>query len=91
MLYDRDFALHILTEGEGLKEWTMGAPLFTFKMQKEVRGSTPPFLNEGNGTGGPLFTFSMKEWTMGAPLFTFSMKEQARGSAHNLLKIWTSI
>ena len=61
----------------------MGAPLFTFKMQKEVRGSTPPFLNEGNGTGGPLFTFSMKEWTMGAPLFTFSMKETVKGSAHH--------
>ena len=55
--------------------------------EKAERGSTLHFLNEGNGTGVTLFTFSMKEWTMGAPLFTFSMKEQARGSAHNFLKI----
>ena len=85
ILYDRDFALHILTEGEGVKEWTMGAPLFTFSMKEKVEGSTLHFLNEENGTGVPLFTFSMKEWTMGAPLFTFSMKETAKGSAHHSL------
>ena len=70
-----------------MKEWTMGGPLFTFTMKGKARGSTLHFLNEGNGTGVPPFTFSMKEWTMGAPLFTFSMTEQARGSARHFLKI----
>ena len=64
-----------------MKEWTMGGPLFTFTMKGKARGSTLHFLNEGNGTGVPLFTFSMKEWRTGAPLFTFSMNETAKGSA----------
>ena len=47
---DGGFALHFLTDGEGeMKEWAMGAPLFTFTMKEKVRGSTLHFLNEGNG------------------------------------------
>ena len=64
-----------------MKEWTMGAPLFTFTMKEKVRGSTLHFLNEGNGKGVPPFIFSTKEWRTGAPLFTFSMNETAKGSA----------
>ena len=63
----------------------MRAPLFTFSMNEKARGSALHFLNEGNGKGVPLFTFSMKEWTIGAPLFTFSMKEKSRDSAHHFL------
>ena len=47
---DGGSALHFLSDGEGeAKEWTMGAPLFTFSMKEKVRDSTLHFLNEGNG------------------------------------------
>ena len=68
-----------------MKEWTMGAPLFTFTMKEKVRGSTLHFLNEGNGKRVPFFTFSTKEWTMGAPLFAFSMKVKMRDSTLHVL------
>ena len=54
-------------------------------MNEKARGPALHLLNEGNGKGVPLFTFSMKEWTIGAPLFTFSMKEKSRDSAHHLV------
>ena len=68
-----------------MKEWTMGAPLFTFSMKENLRDSTFYFLNGGEGKGVPLFTFSKKEWRTGAPLFTFSMNETAKGSANHFL------
>ena len=80
-VYNGGSALHFFPDGEGeMKEWTRGAPLFTFSVKEKARVSTLHFFNEGNDTGVPPFTFSMKEWTMGAPLFTFSMKEWTMGS-----------
>ena len=59
---ERGSTLHFLNEGNdtgvtlftfSMKEWTMGAPLFTFSMMEKARGSTLHFLNEGNLDGAP--------------------------------------